>query len=247
MKYYMKKLLFFLTLTTVQIAGLQAQEFEVVSLKQLPASHAFVRPTGSITVSGSNLYMRTISMGWIVRYAFNKRTYQINGPEWLNYDSGVRYDLIAKTTEKVSEPEIRKMLQKLLLDQTELKYHLETKIIDAYVLEGTGSKLEFIEPNVDVKPSTGFDHKTSRKTIKNMHMEYFIDDLSMSLNMPFVDLSTVGKKIFNGSFVLDVSSIDMSYQSVLTGLKNEMGFVVSKRKMPVEIMVVDHILQLPKQ
>jgi uncharacterized protein (TIGR03435 family) len=100
--------------------------FEVVSIK--PVGPFEIRP--AIRISG-NRFDCAMSMEALVTTAYQIKTYQIVGPDWLNSQ---RFEINATIPEGSSKDQAPKMLQGLLEERFKLKAHLEKKDQPAYVL-----------------------------------------------------------------------------------------------------------------
>ena len=127
-------------------------EFEVATIK--PSDPAVphgqgveVFPAGRVVINGVNL--KTLIM-----IAFNLSYWQITGGDgWAEKDD---YDVDAKAPENAQPPEfnlrhtlfgmdderLRQMLQSLLIDRFQLKFHRETKSGTVYLLERSGKPLK---------------------------------------------------------------------------------------------------------
>jgi uncharacterized protein (TIGR03435 family) len=107
--------------------------FEVASIKPSapsPNGMFMVRigasPGGRWTASG-------ITVGMLIQQAFDVRDYQITGgPSWLNSE---RYDIEAKAdTPNLTKEMTKVLLQSLLAERFNLKFHRETKDLPIYAL-----------------------------------------------------------------------------------------------------------------
>ena len=80
---------------------------------------------GRVDATGFNTRM-------LIRTAFKLQDFQvIGGPAWLTAD---RWDIQAKGEENASPAQVDEMLQNLLVDRFQLKYHKETRELPTYAL-----------------------------------------------------------------------------------------------------------------
>jgi uncharacterized protein (TIGR03435 family) len=117
--------------------------FEVASIKPSEGDGRMVRiqmaPGGRYTASGVNVKM-------LIQQAFDIRDYQIlGGPAWM---SSTPFDINAKAEDpNVTRDQVRQMLQSLLAERFQMKFHRETRELPIYsLLVGkNGHKLQLSE------------------------------------------------------------------------------------------------------
>jgi uncharacterized protein (TIGR03435 family) len=104
-------------------------QFEVASIK--PNRSGDVRtsatpyPEGRLTVENNSLKQ-------LVRWAFGVKDFQLaGGPSWFDAD---RYDIIAKAEGPASREQLMRMLQSLLVDRFQVRFHKETKQMPVFDL-----------------------------------------------------------------------------------------------------------------
>lgn len=104
--------------------------FEVASIKPSEGDGRMVRiqmsPGGRYTASGVNVKM-------LMQQAFDIRDYQIlGGPAWM---SSTPFDITAKAEDpNVTRDQVRQMLQSLLAERFQMKFHRETRELPIYSL-----------------------------------------------------------------------------------------------------------------
>jgi uncharacterized protein (TIGR03435 family) len=133
--------------------------FEVASVKP----HAFARnefafgtPSreSPIRISGNRVTIQGLVPG-LVLAAYQLRTFQVEGaPEWRNETGRNQvYDIEARTPgdRTPTMEEVRRMLQALLAERFQLKFHRETKELPAYdlVVDNNRAKLKPSTPDVE--------------------------------------------------------------------------------------------------
>ena len=159
MHHAQRNLLLYLVLTasiarvasTQEPAPVESPRFEVASIKAVDPNGPVtmgvcVYPGGRVTVAGFPLKA-------LIATAFDLRYWQISGgAEWVSKDNYVieakppdaqrssirslRYTLF-----DIDDPLLRHMLQALLVDRFQLKFHRETKAGDVYLLERNNKPL----------------------------------------------------------------------------------------------------------
>jgi uncharacterized protein (TIGR03435 family) len=81
---------------------------------------------------GGRISMGGVTVSLLIQQAYQVRDFQVaGGPDWLRSD---RYDVIAKPENAASPDQVRVMLQALLKDRFQLKFHRETKELPTYAL-----------------------------------------------------------------------------------------------------------------
>jgi uncharacterized protein (TIGR03435 family) len=125
--------------------------FEVASIKpSAPAPNGIFRI--GIETSGNRWTASGITAGILIQQAYDVRDYQISGaPSWVNSE---RYDIVAKAdTPNITKEMIRVLLQSLLAERFNLKFHRETKELPIYalVVGKGGHKLHMSEIQPDAQ------------------------------------------------------------------------------------------------
>jgi uncharacterized protein (TIGR03435 family) len=126
-----------------------APQFEVAVLKPSPPEatqpRAQLMPTGQVNISAGPLN-RIIGLAW------DLPTEQfLVGPKWLE---NARFDVTARAfatpnpdnQAQLDEDRVRLMLQALLIDRFQIKYHMEDRPMPAYTLVADGPKMTKADP-----------------------------------------------------------------------------------------------------
>jgi uncharacterized protein (TIGR03435 family) len=212
-------------------------EFEVASVKASQSgdrSKAGTSPAGRLTIDGS--------LGYILKWAYDLKNYQLSGPEWIDT---TRYQIAAKASGPADGKDLKLMLQALLSERFKLTLHRESKdmMVYALVVWKGGPKFKESEAGGDSamqttkKPGGG-------GTLLRTSMAQFADILNGSCPDPIVDATGLKGRY---DFTLDVSSyLGSMYPGdlpiVLTeALRQQLGLSLEHRKTSIEIMVVDHV------
>jgi len=236
-------------------AGVPASlRFEVASLKpSLPGGRGGgIRPS-----PGGERYVATnISLRVLIQVAYRVKDDQVvGGPGWMSSDL---FDMNAKAEKPSSAEELHVMLQNLLADRFQLRFHRETKELPVYLLavDKNGSKLTAHEaqsagdPWIDQSVDRILHVKMSAKFAP---MEYFAWRLGQLVDRPVVDQTGLkGGYDFELSFTRDLppgfnentrlngEPLDTSGPTLFEALRQQLGLKLEAQKAPVGIMVIDH-------
>jgi len=208
-------------------------QFEVASIKPATANQTSGSSgitTGHGRVTASNVTLKRCIMG-----AFGLGPNVIaGGPGWLDSD---RFEIIAKSERDDGDKALMLMLRTLLADRFKLSVHREMRTVAALVLESAknGPKLEKAE---DGAAST--NNGRGLIDARVITMSRFAEVLSRQMDLPVVD--NTGLK---GTFNLKLEWAPQNEKtnsgpSVFTALQEQLGLRLESRKMPIEVLVVDH-------
>jgi uncharacterized protein (TIGR03435 family) len=219
-----------------------AQSFDVASVKLLPDNRGIL--TGSVKRQGGTLYMRGLTLGWAIRWAYDLQQYELAGPDWIQWRADnqmPRYDIEGKSGTATTAAEVRPMLQGLLAERFGLKSHYEDRPMDVLVVKA-GAITSFVDGG---EPT--FTLKGTVLEIRSATMRELCDDLSLGLHIPLIDETGFGEKRFDASvrILAEGKSLDEWISATVAGLHKDLGVTVSKAKMPIKVMVVDAINKTP--
>jgi uncharacterized protein (TIGR03435 family) len=193
--------------------------------------------------------MQNVRLNSALKWAYQLQDYQISGPVWIKSE---RYDIFAKMGTPVPEEELRRRLQNLLADRFKLKCHRETKVLPAFALivAKDGPKLQKSaggESSITPigKPQPGFT-----LDILNTSISQLADRISGSMGATVVDMTGL-KDRYN--FTLDISRYisgdSLNPEDMPTilsqAVQEQLGLRLAPKKLPVEILVIDSVEQVP--
>ena len=119
----------FLVTCSAQPPSAARQAFEVATIKPNKSGS---RGTMISPRPGGRFVARNSSLESLIAFAYQIDNFQFSGaPDWLDSE---RYDIEAKASEELTSASIRPMLQALLEDRLQLKFHHETKEEAVYAL-----------------------------------------------------------------------------------------------------------------
>ena len=238
-----------------------SQAFEVASIKPVsPGTNGRMPP--AIEPTPGNLVMRNVGLGELVSWAFKIGPGQISNPEIITGANG-RFDLIAKAAGPAKSDELRLMLRALLAERFALKTHTETKVVSAFVLVEAkgGHKLKASE----LPDGSGVLPVNQPGKMALHAQSATLDQLTMFLSMPLrtpvIDMTGLkGRYDFEfdlTAFMLqqrqsagpgEGSGEQMDPISILqAALPQQLGLKLESRKMPVDMLVIDHLEKVPTQ
>jgi uncharacterized protein (TIGR03435 family) len=126
----------------------QHQEFEVISVKPADPIVAGTQQVNiGLHIDGAQVHLISASLRDLVRMAYQVKTYQVVGPEWLESE---RFSIDAKLPAGSTKEQVPEMLKSLLADRFHLKYHNESREFPVYVLEvNPGGKLKDVSDTAE--------------------------------------------------------------------------------------------------
>jgi uncharacterized protein (TIGR03435 family) len=216
-----------------------------------------MRGRETIQVSPDGVIMRNVSMRSCTRWAYHVMDYQVNGPDWINVE---RYDINAKAAGEVPEEQLRLMMQSLLAERFKMTTHRQTKEMQAYLLQigksGLKVKESSSEGEMDVKPDQGrMQVSFQRATVTQL-----IDALSNVFRAPVIDETGLKGKydvtVNMAKYIPDMGQRGPGGAGggeappdpqaiVMRALQEEFGLKLEPKKMPIDLVVIDHVEKAP--
>jgi uncharacterized protein (TIGR03435 family) len=189
----------------------------------------------------------SLTLTWLIRLAFDVNADQIVGkPAWADTEV---YDVVARPEAgvKLSREELRPRLQALLAERLHLTFHRETREAPGYVLVVAkgGAKLQPTKGD----HWAGFQKNVSSGRIEgfNWSMAFLAQKLSEQMHQPVVDKTGV-----SGSYDVTLryageTETDASLPSLFTALREGLGLELKAQKVPVAMVVIDHVERVPTE
>ena len=227
--------------------------FEVASVKPAKSGGrgGGIRPMpGGQTYNATNAPLRLM-----IKLIYKITDSQIiGGPKWMNDDL---WDVEAKAERPSNLDQLHEMFQNLLADRFGLRFHRETREIQAYVLsvDKSGSKMKVSEGQdpYDIPIKGGGPGKIVGTRVP---MSYLCWYLSQPFDLPVVDKTSLAGFY---DFTIEIPmppppppgarpedgrgggiGIQDAQVLVLGAVREQLGLKLDSRKMPVEVFVIDH-------
>jgi uncharacterized protein (TIGR03435 family) len=230
-----------------------AQKFEVASLK---ASAPGGRGGGIRPAPGGERYVATnVPLRLLIMVAYRVKTEQITGgPAWMDTNT---YDMNAKAERPSSVEELHTMLQNLLAERFQLKFHRDTKEMPVYALtvDKGGHKIKPHEAQSAGDPwiDTAIEQVVRVKlTATSVPMDYFAWRLGMLVDRPVIDQTKLkGGYDFTLAYTRELppgiregalingAPIDTSGPNLFGALREQLGLKLEPQKGPVDVLVID--------
>ena len=251
-----------LTMLAVVLASAQTirpvfSAFEVATIK--PSDPA--RPGKLFTIRGQEVITINTTLSDLITMAYDLHLKQITGgPSWLESD---KYDITGKP-EVPGQPNVTQlkiMIQKLLADRFQLKFHTEKKELSAYAITvgKTGSKLTKSQSDPNGLPGLFFGRGAPWMTfnVRNATIAEVASVLQGSiLDKPVVDQTGLSDKYdFLLKFTPDAGqgagfggpqqppaadSLDAP-PDIVTAFQQQLGLKLESAKGPVQVYVIEKI------
>jgi uncharacterized protein (TIGR03435 family) len=208
-----------------------------------------------IDTSPGSLTMYNVGLPEAILWAYKVTPFQVGNREVLNDTE--RYDILAKAARPATADEMRPMLQALLAERFKLAAHRETKEMSAFALVEAkgGHKMKPAESGdgSGITPTDG-PAKIALNG-RNASLEQLAGFLSGPLRTPVVDMTGLKGKF---DFVFDITAYIPQEKDRLPGeqppdpisvlqsaLPKQLGLRLEARKLPVEMVMIDHAEKAP--
>ncbi len=234
------------------------QAFDVATIKPNKSG------SRGVTISprpGGRFVARNSSLESLIAFAYQIDNFQFSGaPDWLDSE---RYDIEAKASEDLTSASMRPMLQALLEDRLQLKFHHETKEEAVYaLLVGKTGKLQDAgacstppgttppPPKPGGLPPPGCGSLATlrgRIIAQKVPIGRLVAALaSLTERMVFDETNLTGKYDIDLRYAPDMDTpgqtqADPNSPSLFTALQEQLGLKLESKKGPVEIFVIDHV------
>jgi uncharacterized protein (TIGR03435 family) len=221
--------------------------FEAASIK--PSIAGPGSSSGIFTKKGS-IDARNVTLKRCIRGAYDTQESQIvGGPKWAGED---HYEIYAKAAGPAGDHELMAMLQSLLADRFKLAFHRETRQLPGYalVVGKAGLLAKRSEPGAESRTnSSRTDLDAASCSIHQLAQK-----LSEAIHLPVADLTGVeGEFDFHLKWTPEdmqakapsggdkPAGLDLSTgPSVYSAVQEQLGLKLEPRKIPTEVLVIDH-------
>jgi uncharacterized protein (TIGR03435 family) len=221
-------------------------EFDAASVK-LSIAGPSGRVRGKISETPGRLSIVSMQLRPTIAWAYHVQPSQVSGPASLETEW---YDIIATTTGAAGQEQLRQMLRRLLQDRFKLALQRKTQVMAAYALTRRkgASKLHGSTENDESGTDAG---GPAMINIKRATVVQFTRLLSDPLKSPVVDMTGL-KGLYD--FKLDIvpyieggvrEGVDdskLDIPDILSqAIQDQLGLKLELRKVPIEILVVEHV------
>jgi len=184
-----------------------------------------------------------------IERAYNLKPFQIAGPDWLE---NVHFDIVAKYPPDTKNEDRSLMLQSLLEDRFKLAVHRESKEMEGYalVVAKGGFKLQSVDAGGNGGTNTNGNGHVLTLTAKKTSMAELAGIITNNLSEMVVDRTGV-EGLYD--FALRWSPDEQNSggadaaPSLFTAIQETLGLRLQAQKVPVNIVVIDHIEREPTE
>jgi len=220
----------------------QAPAFAVATIRP-SAENVKFEADGATELTPNTLHMRDVTVDTCIKWAYDVQEAQVAGPDLLRSE---RYDIQAKADAPATDEQMKLMMRQLLAERFRLAFHRETREMRAYALTVARGGHKLHESLPGTKP---LRQNTANSTIaKGLTIQEFADFLAGPLKTPIVDQTGLKGRY---DFVLDFThylppggprGLDDFLDAIPATLQGELGLKLERQsKIPIEVMVVDHV------
>jgi uncharacterized protein (TIGR03435 family) len=200
-----------------------------------------------------------VTVSWMIKLAYNVHAHQISGaPSWVDSE---RYDTVGRsdTPGEPSRDQMKLMIQKLLVDRFQLKFHTVKKELPVYamVVAKSGPKLTVSAGDPNAFPGIGFGREPGVISLvgRNTGLNGVANGLQSNiLDKPVVDQTGLtGRYDFQLRFTPDAgqlanfsgiepaNAVDNAPPDIFTAFEQQLGLKLQASKAVVDVMVIDMI------
>jgi uncharacterized protein (TIGR03435 family) len=214
-------------------------KFEVASIK----ANKSTNNNGTWRTGDNGRFIgENIPLEFLVLTAFKLKESQLaNLPGWADSE---KYDIEAKVEGKATQDETSVMLQSLLVDRFNLKYHREKKTMAVYSIVAAKGGVKAKESKDGPCPTTAicgsWFARSNQIEGTRITMPQLADALTFQLDRIVVDKTGV-RKTFDIKLTWSSDPDDTEGASIFTAVQEQLGLKLEAAKAPVEVLVVDHI------
>ena len=231
-------------------------EFAVATIKPTRPD----APRGGYGIRGEQVSSTAVTVSWMIKLAYNVHANQISrAPAWLNSE---RYDTVGRS-DIPGEPnrdQMKLMIQKLLADRFQLRFHTEKKELPVYamVVAKGGPKITLSAGDPNDFPGIGFGREPGVLSLvgRNTGLNGVANGLQSNiLDKPVVDQTGLtGRYDFTLRWTPDptqwtnfgvpatANPNDLDAPpDIFTAFDQQLGLKLQPTKAVVDVMVIDRI------
>ena len=231
-------------------------EFAVATIKPTRPD----APRGGYGIRGEEVTTTAVTVSWMIKLAFNVHAHQISGgPSWIDSE---RYDTVGKPDipGQPNRDQMKLMVQKLLVDRFQLRFHTEKKELPVYamVVAKGGPKITVSAGDPNDFPGIGFGREPGVLSLigRNTGLNGVANGLQSNiLDKPVVDKTGLtGRYDFTLRWTPDAGQWanfgiapttnpnDLEAPpDIFTAFEQQLGLKLQPTKALVDVMVIDRI------
>jgi uncharacterized protein (TIGR03435 family) len=219
--------------------------FEAASIKSA-AVRTPKEPQNKIVFTPGTLDVRGSTLRSLIALAYGVEEFQVTGRD---LESG-RYDILAKAADGAAPDRLKVMLQGLLTERFRLAFHREQKELPVYALVLGKKELKLTPASAE---GSGASLKAGAIVYQGASIAKLIELLSrMPLDHPIVDRTGLAGffdfsvQFSDSSNPADMGeakrSIEAAFRdpAMAARVADKLGLKLEPRKMPMEILAIDH-------
>lgn len=238
-----------LAFLAVITSGLWAQTFEVASLRPRDPSTAPMMNCqgGPGTQDPSHYNCTNVPIAYLAQLAYGETFQTMDVPEWTS-TTLQGFTLRAVIPGGATKEEFHTMLRSLLEDRFHLKWHRETREVQAYILSVIAPKMQRSAPRT--APSVrmnyeGLIHINARR----QPVASLTDQLYVLLQARVIDETNLaGEFDYDLEFVSPtLTGTEIDGQSVFTALREKLGLSLRNTKKPQSVFIIDSADRIPTE
>jgi uncharacterized protein (TIGR03435 family) len=224
-----------------------APRFEVTSVKPFTGPNS---GSSGIKTSHGRLDATNVTLQRCIVGAWGVSPSQLSGgPDWINTD---RFDISAKADQPVADDSVFMLLLRgLLADRFRLVLHMESRPMQAYVLEvgkagpnATGLRKTALQDSADSSSTTNGTNTQTSITARKASMDLLAKILARELRQPVIDRTGLaGNFDFTLSWTPDrmgaTAPADSDLPTIFTAVQDQLGLRLRSEKLPIDVLVVD--------
>jgi len=190
-----------------------------------------------------------MSLKTLLAYAHDVSEVQIAGPDWLDKN---HYSVMAKVAEGTQQVDARGMLRELLAERLKVVTHSATREMDALALivDGKGHKLHLLQPGESFNPDRP-KGDSKGLIVMRADLRAWADMLTRALGSPVIDKTGLPPGRYAGAVAYTpynrLGDRQSEFPALPVALKEQLGLELVRRKMAVDIVVVDRANEIPEE
>lgn len=214
--------------------------FEAVSIRPVPPDSM-----GRISEPGGTEFRaQAMPLSILLQMTFGMNPNQMVIPDWAQ---SLKFDIAATTGSAVplTYPQMRPLMLKMMEERFGMTYHRETRDVQGYDMVSAKNGLKLTPAKLG-SPKGG-SGGPGIIDLPNTTMKGFAGMLTGSLKRPVADKTgATGDYEVKLRFAPE-GDAESSLPSIFTALQEEMGIKLQPAKVPVEMVVIDHLEKMPTE